>query len=221
MKKIILGLCCLLFISAAFSQTGKLRVAVSFDIDTNFTLLGPLSTKSLEIDLTGTMYQQISMLVDTNSFQLVLEAFPEELSAANNPALTGIPRISNLQKWVKKLRKNESYDLLLIIYKPLRLSGKYGSLEGLSYGLNTTKGIVFSLNNALVFDIKTMKLLAATSIDSESDYIAGTFTVDKLLPNDDSKNIVVPIEMINKLNQDFALKVFQCLHASKRQLTQK
>jgi len=221
MKKIILGLCFLLFISAAFSQTGKLRVAVSFDMDTNFTLLGPLSTKSLEIDLTGTMYQQIVMLMDTNSFQLVREAFPEELSAANNPALTGIPRVSDLQKWVNKLRKNASYDLLLIIYKPLKLSGKYGSLEGLSYGLNTTKGIVFSLNNALVFDMKTMKLLAATTIDSESDFIAGTFTIDKSLPNDDSKNIVEPIEMINKLNQDFALKVFQCLQASKKKLTQK
>lgn len=216
MKKIILSLCFLFFISAAFSQTGKLRVAVSFDMDTNFTLLGPLSTKSLEINLTGTMYKQIEILVDTNSFQLIPEAFPEELTSANNPAMTGIPKVSEMQNWVNKMRKKEGYDLLLLIYKPLQLAGKYSSLEGLSYGLNTTKGIVFSLNNALVLDMKTMKLLAATNIESESDYIAGTFIMDKSLPNDDSKNIETPIEMINKLNQDFAMKVFQCLQASKK-----
>lgn len=221
MKKIVLSLFCLCLINAGFAQSGKLRVAVSFDTDTTFTLLGPLSINSLEINLTGTMYKQIEMLVDTNFFQLKPEAFPQELTSANNPAITGIPRITQMQSWVKKMHKNESYDLLLLIYKPVQMTGKYASLEGLSYGLNTSKGIVFSLNNALVFDMKTMKLLAATTIESESDYIAGTFTIDKSLPNDHRQNIETPIEMINKLNQDFALKVFQCLQVSKKNLTQK
>ena len=221
MKKIVLSLFCLCLITAGFAQSGKLRVAVSFDTDTTFTLLGPLSTKSLEINLTGTMYKQIEMLVDTNFFQLKPETFPQELTSANNPAITGIPKVTLMQSWVKKMRKNESYDLLLLIYKPVQMTGKYASLEGLSYGLSTSKGIVFSLNNALVFDMKTMKLLAATNIESESDYIAGTFTMDKSLPNDHSRNIETPIEMINKLNQDFAWKVFQCLQVSKKNLTQK
>lgn len=221
MKKIVLSLFCLSLINAGFAQSGKLRVAVSFDTDTTFTLLGPLSTKSLEINLTGTMYKQIEMLVDTNFFQLKREAFPQELTSANNPAITGIPKVTQMQSWVKKMRKNESYDLLLLIYKPVQMTGKYASLEGLSYGLNTSKGIAFSLNNALVFDMKTMKLLAATNIESESDYIAGIFSMDKSLPNDHSRNIETPIEMIKKLNQGFALKVFQCLQASKKNLTQK
>lgn len=218
MKKIILSFVCLFFISAAFSQTGKLRVAVAFNTDTHLSLLGPLSINSLEIDLTENMYKQIELLVDTASFQLKRVELPEELSAANNPSSTGIPKKNQLASWLKKMSKKETFDLLLILYKPIELSGPYASLEGLSYGLNTRNGVVFSLNNAVIFNIKTMEISSATSIDSENDYIAGTFNLDKTLPYANSRNIETPIEMINKLNQDFALKVFQCLQLSKKTL---
>lgn len=218
MKKIILSFICLFFISAAFAQTGKMRVAIAFNTDTNFSLLGPLSINSLEIDLTGNLYKQIELLTDTSSFQLKRVEFPEELSAANNPASMGIPKKSLLTSWIKKLNKKEAYDLLLIIYKPIELTGPYASLLGLSYGLNTRNGVVFSLNNALVFNTKTMQISSATSIESESDYIAGTFELDKNLPYAHRRNVETPIEMINKLNQEFALKVFQCLQIAKRKM---
>jgi hypothetical protein len=218
MKKIILGFFCLLFISSAVAQSSKLRVLVSFDMDTTYTVLGPISTKSLNINLTGTLLKQIELLVDTASFQLKLVDFPEEFSAINNPSLSGIPKKNQLASWVKGLRKNEDFDLLLILYKPVQLIGPYSYLEGFSYGLNTSKGLIFSLNDALVFNARTMQILAATSIESESDYIAGKFELDKSLPYDNSRNIEQPIEMINKLNQDFALKVFQCLMSSKKKL---
>lgn len=221
MKKIVLSLLCLFFFHAAFSQTSKLRVAVAFNTDTYYSLLGPLSVKSLEIDLTDNLYKQIELISDTASFQLKKIGFPEDLSAANNPSATGIPRKSALNDWIKSMRKKETFDLLLLIYKPVQMIGTYASLEGLSYGINTTKGTVFSLNNALVFNLKTMDILAATSIESESDFIAGTFELDKNLPFDNNRNIETPIEMINKLNQDFALKVFQCLLVSKKKLGQK
>lgn len=221
MKKIILSLCFLLTIHVAFSQTGKLRVAVAFDTDTNFSLLGPLSIKSLEINLTDNLYQQIELLTDTASFDVKRIAMPEELSSANNPSSTGIPKKNLLADWMKVVRKKEAFDLLLIIYKPVQMTGTYASLEGLSYGINITKGTVFSVNNALVFNLKTMEILAATSIESESDYIAGTFELDKNLPFDNSRNIETPIEMINKLNQEFAVKAFQCLLVSKKKLLKK
>jgi len=221
MKKIILSLLCLFFIGTTFSQSTKLKVAVSFDTDNTFTLLGPLSTKSLEIDLTDILYKQIEMLVDTNSFLLKQEAFPEDLSAANNPSMTGLPKINQLQSWVKKMRKTDGFDLLLLIYKPILTAGTNTNFYGFSYGLSTSKGIVFSLNNALVFNMKTMELLAATTIESEADFIAGTFVLDKNLPYEHAQNIESPVQMINKLNQDFALKVFQCLMASKKKLVQK
>ncbi len=221
MKKITLSLFCLLFISAAFAQSTKLRVAVSFDTDDTFTLLGAISTKTLEIDLTDALYKQIEMLVDTNYFVLKREIFPVELSAANNPSNTGIPKASQLQNWVKKLRNYGGYDLLLIIYKPIQTSGTYSNLCGFSYGLSTSKGIVFSLNNALVYDLSTMKLLATSSIESESDFIAGSFAMNKALPNDHASNIEKPVQMINKLNQEFALKAFQCLQTSKKKLVRK
>jgi len=66
-----------------------------------------------------------------------------------------------------------------------------------------------------------MELLAATTIESEADFIAGTFVLDKNLPYEHAQNIESPVQMINKLNQDFALKVFQCLMASKKKLVQK
>jgi len=221
MKKIILSLFYLFCFGSVFAQTSKLRVAVSFDTDTTFTLLGPLSTKSLDINLTGILYKQIEMLVDTNSFQLMPEAFPEDLSSANDPSITGIPKTSQLKSWVTKLQKKVGYDLLLIIYKPLQTEGSYSNFSGFSYGLSTSKGIVFSLNNALVFNMKTMDLLAATSIESESDYVAGTFVLDKNIPYNHADNITTPIQMIYKLNQEFSWKVFQCLQASKKRLTQK
>lgn len=221
MKKIILSLFCLFCFGSVFAQTSKLRVAVSFDTDTTFTLLGPLSTKSLDINLTGILYKQIEMLVDTNSFQLMPEAFPEDLSSANDPSITGIPKKSQLMSWVKKMRKKAGYDLLLIIYKPLQTDGRYSNLSGCSYGLSISKGIAFSLNNALVFNMKTMELLAATSIESESDYVAGFFVLDKNLPSNHADNIEIPIQMINNLNQEFALKVNQCLVSSKRKLNHK
>lgn len=221
MKKIILSLCCLFMVHVAFSQSGKLRVAVAFDTDTNYSLLGPLSINSLEINLTDNLYQQIELLSDTGSFTLKRIVMPEELSAANIPSSTGIPKKSLLNDWMKNVRKKETFDLLLLIYKPVQMTGPYASLEGMSYGINITKGTVFSLNNALVFNLKTMDILAATAIESESDYIAGTFELDKNLPFDNSRNIETPIEMINKLNQEFAVKAFQCLLVSKKKLLKK
>ncbi len=209
----------LLILGFASAQTGKLSVAVAFNTDTNYTLLGPLSTKSLEVDLTGTMYKQMELLVDTASFVLDRVAVPEEISAANNPAMSGIPSKNQLAIWAKNLQKKEHFDLMLIIYKPLQMTGAYSSLEGLSYGVNTSKNYVFSLNNALILNMKTMEVLATTTIESESDFLAGTFAFDKSLPFDNSRNMEKPIEMINKLNQDFALKVFQCLQISKKRLT--
>jgi hypothetical protein len=218
MKKIILGFFCLFFLHSAGAQTGKLRVLLSFDTDSSYTLLGPISTKSVEINLTGTLLKQIELMVDTASFQLKLVDFPEEFSATNNPTLSGIPKKNQLASWVKSLRKREEFDLLLLIYKPVQLVGPYSYLEGFSYGLNTSKGLVFSLNDALVLNAKTMQILAATSIDSESDYLAGKFELDRSLPYDHSENIEGPLEMINKLNQEFALKVFQCLMSAKKKL---
>lgn len=218
MKKIILGLFGLFFICTAFSQTSKLRVAVTFDMDNTFSLIGPLSTNSLEIDLTGSLLKQIELLVDTASFELKKVEFPEDLSAANNATLAGIPKRSLLSSWVKSLRKKEQFDLLLIVYKPVQMIGSYSYLEGFSYGMSTSKGIVFSMNNALVMSTKNMDILAATSLDSESEFIAGTFELDKSLPFQHARNIETPIEMINKVNQEFALKVFQCLMASKKKL---
>lgn len=218
MKKIILGLFGLFFICSAFSQTSKLRVAITFDTDNTYTLMGPLSTNSLEIDLTGSLMKQIELLVDTASFQLKKVDFPEDLSAANNATLAGIPKKSLLSSWVKGLYKKERFDLLLIVYKPVQLIGPYSYLEGFSYGINTGKGIVFSMNNALVMNTKNMEILAATSLESESDFIAGTFELDKSLPLQHIRNIEKPIEMIYKVNQEFALKVFQCLMASKKKL---
>jgi hypothetical protein len=221
MKKIALSLFCLFCFGSIFAQSGKLRVAISFDTDTTFTLLGPLSTKSLEINLTNILYKQIEMLVDTNAFQLVPVAFPEDLSSTNNPAITGIPKVNQLKSWATKLQKKDGCDLLLIVYKPIQTNGTNTNLCGFSYGLSTGRGIVFSLNNALVFNLKTMELLAATSIDSESDYMAGFFVLDKNLPSNHADNIEMPVQMINKLNQDFALKVFQCLQTSKKRFTLK
>jgi hypothetical protein len=196
-------------------------LAVAFNTDTNFTLLGPLSVNTVEIDLTGTLYKQVEMLVDTASFSLKRVYLPEEISAANNPSLTGIPTRSQLADWLKGLRKKESFDVLLMIYKPLQMTGTYAALQGLSYGMNTSKGYVFSLNNALVMNLRNMDVLAATKIESENDYLAGQVEIIKDIRLDDSRNIETPIEMINKLNQDFALKVFQCLQVTKKKLTQK
>lgn len=221
MKKILVNLICLFIIGSAVAQNGKLRVAVAFSTDTNFSLLGPFTTKTLEIDLRGNLYKQIDLLTDTANFVLKQIELPEELSGCNNPAYSGIPKLNLLTSWVKGLQKKEPFDLLLLVYKPIQMSGAYASLEGLSYGINTSKGYVFALNNALVFDVKTMKILASTTIDSESDYIAGTFELDKNLPYSNSRNIETPIEMINKLQQDFALKVFQCLQMAKKKSTVK
>lgn len=218
MKKIILSLFILFSFCSAFAQSSKLRVAVSFNTDTTFSILGPLSIKSLNINLNPILYNQIAQISDINSFLLKPITFPDELSAAGNAASTGIPKKYQLQSWLKKIQKEDVYDLLLIIYKPVQLTGTYSSLGGLSYGINTSKGIVFSLNNALVYDIKTMKLFAATSIESESDYIAGSIEIDKTLPYDHKQNIESPVQMINALNQDFALKVVQCLLISKKKL---
>lgn len=221
MKKIILSLLSILIVGSAAAQTGKLRVAVAFNTDTRFTLLGPLSVNSLDIDLTGTLYKQVEMLVDTASFSLKRVYLPEDISSANNPSMTGIPTKSQLSGWFKSLRKKEEFDVLLMIYKPLQMTGTYAALEGLSYGLNTSKGYVFTLNNALVMNMGSMEVLAATKIESENDYLAGQVEVIKDLRKDDSRNIETPIEMINKLNQDFALKVFQCLQVTKKKLAQK
>lgn len=221
MKKIILSLLCLFFIGSANSQSTKLRVAVSFNTDDTFTLLGPLSTKSFNINLNDILYKQIEMLVDTNAFELTLVPFPADMSASNDPTNTGIPKKSTMQRWGKKLFDKGGYDLLLIVYKPVQTDGLNSGFCGFSYGLSTSKGIVFSLNNALVYQMNTMELLAATSIESESDYVAGFFVQDKTLPSDHTQNIETPVQMINKLNQDFALKVFQCLQSSKRKIQQK
>lgn len=221
MKKIILNLICLFLIGSATAQNGKLRVAVAFSTDTNFSLLSPLTTNSLEINLQGNLYKQIDLLTDTANFLLKKVDFPEELSGCNNPSYSGIPKLSLLTSWVKEVQKKNPFDFLLLIYKPIQMSGPYASLEGLSYGINTSKSYVFALNNALVFNAKNMTILAGTTIESESDYIAGTFELDKNLPFSNSRNIDTPIEMINKLHQDFALKVFQCLQIAKKKLTTK
>jgi hypothetical protein len=217
MKKSILSIAFLLLLGLVHAQN-KLQVAVAFDMDTNFTLLGPLTTKTLEIDLTGNLYKQIELLNDTASFLLKRVDLPEEYRASNNPSMSGIPQMNLLTNWVKGVRKKQAVDLLLIVYKPVRIQGVHSTLQGFSYGINTGKNFVFSLNDALVFDVRNMKILAATSIESESDYLAGTFELDKSLPFDNQRNLETPIEMINKLQQDFALKVFQCLITSKRRL---
>jgi hypothetical protein len=220
MKKSILSIAFLLLLGLAHAQNNKIQVAVAFDMDTNFTLLGPLTTKTLEIDLTGNLYKHIEMLNDTASFQLKRVELPEEYRASNNPSMSGIPQMNLLTSWVKGLRKKQAVDLLLIVYKPVRIQGVHSTLQGFSYGINTGKNFVFSLNDALVFDVRSMKILAATSIESESDYLAGTFELDKSLPFDNQRNLETPIEMINKLQQDFALKVFQCMLVSKRRLSE-
>jgi len=117
------------------------------------------------------------------------------------------------------LQRKNGYDLLLIVYKPIETNGLYSKICGFSYGLSMSKGLVFSLNNALVFNIRTMELLTTTSIKSELDFVAGFFVSDKNIPSNDPKNINAPIQMINTFNQEFAVKVNQCLKASKQELS--
>jgi len=200
-----------------FAQSSKLRVAVAFNTDNTFTVLGPVSTKILDINLNDTLYELIARRVDSSTFQLTRVNFPEELSATDNPSVTGIPKMYLLDGWLRKLRKNNNYDLLLILYKPVQGTTPFESIHGFSYGIVTGKGFVFSLYNALVLNLKNNRLLAGTSIESESDYLAGNFEVDKTKDYHSIKNVQPYVQMINQHHEGLALKVAQCLlNARKR-----
>lgn len=221
MKTIILSFFCMMAASTMFAQSSKLRVAVAFNTDSSFTVMGPISTKILDINLNDKLFDLIDRRVDIGTFQLTPVKIPEDMSATDNSTVTGIPKMYMMASWLKSLRKKGAYDMVLILYKPVQNAASYTALNGFSYGIVTSKGFVFSLYNALVIDLKNNKFLAGTSIESELDFIAGKFDVDKMMDYNSIKNVQPFVEMINIHHEELALKVAQCLLNAQKKMEQK
>lgn len=107
--------------------------------------------------------------------------------------------------------------MVLILYKPVRDDVSYTAINGFSYGIVTSKGYVFSLYSALILNLKNNDFLAGTAIESELDFIAGKFEVDKMMDYNSINNVKPFVQMINTHHEELALKVAQCLlNAQKR-----
>jgi hypothetical protein len=220
MKKFVLLVALLVVSFYGFSQqSSKCRVAVAVYQDKEFSLFGALITRSLPLNLADLKPGYIREVLDSNVFELKVVPFPTQLIVEEKEKHD--PSISTLSSWLKTLKNNEQHDIAVIIFSPLVDNSKHNFINGFSYGMNTSNKVIFSLNDALIIDLKTRKLLNRVGIRSVDDYLARaelTSFAKRPMLEYKVEDVKSQADLIVDLDKAFALKVCQQLTLAKRKL---
>jgi hypothetical protein len=220
MKKLVLLVALLVVSFSGFSQqTSKCKVAVAVYQDDVFSLFGPLITRSLQLNLSTLKPDYMREVLDSNVFELNVVPFPSRLIVDENEKHD--PSLGTLSGWFKSLKNFNHYDIAVIIFSPLVDNPKNSFINGFSYGMNTSNKVVFSLNDALIVNLKTRKLLNRVGINSVDDYLAKSGVTDfakKPMLSYTIEDVNSQADQIIGMDKAFAFKVCQQLTMAKRKL---
>jgi len=210
--------CCLM----TFSQAKKTQVALVIHMDTVFTVFAPFGTKTIHLNLSDALKNFFLATIDTSMFELKSEVMPEWMSPKED--LMGMPAKSDLNTWFTKLRKKNSYDLVVMVYRPLIGVAKYDFMNGFSYGMTTTDNWVFSLNDAKVWDLRDKEELAHVNLYAESEYVTRLDEknrITKPIKEYTLRDIAPAAELINNMNREFVMRLCQNLWRAKEKFDKK
>lgn len=197
MKKFLFLVLSLSLFHSMNASDHRTRLAITTQMDTVFTLLSSISTRNLEINLSSKIEDQIRERLDTNTFTLQSVHLPK-----------GAPSKRSMNRWLKELNK-KGFDLFILLYKPNIDDHKHQFMNGLSYGYSLTSRKAFSINDAIVYDVKTGEALSQVLLYGSEQYVRPLNAFDRIPEGkrlgDYSKRELLPaVEAILELNASFS-----------------
>ena len=222
MKKTITLFLCLAFCLLTYSQNKKIKVAVGVQLDTVFTAVGAYSMRTFDVNMTKYLLSSIRSKVDTSVFEVNEEVLPDMLK--NKAEEVGQLNMHQLASWCSALKKKKGYDMVLFLYKPQIEMESYSFLNGFSYGMTVSENKVFSLNSAVILDTHDASELSHIGVSSNSEFLTRLLKKDqfqKPLRDYSVKDLSTARVMIENLDRDFAIKVYQGMQVARTKFVNK
>jgi hypothetical protein len=223
MKKHLLLSILLFFCLITFAQNKTIKVAVVVNTDTVFSVLGPYSVKTFDINLPKELFGYINQMIDTSVFKLQEEVLPYQI-AADSKQNIGFPKKNSRKKWLTELRKTKGYDMVVFLFTPQITHPTYRKLNGLAYGMSSSKNLVFSLNDAYIWDTRDAEDLAHVSLYTDSEFVThidpGKW-YKKALRDYTPVDVQMVQPLIQNLNMEFALRTCQNMMIAKKAFEKK
>jgi hypothetical protein len=223
MKKLLTLFFCLSFCFVSSAQNKKIKAAVVVNMDTVFTVLGPYGIRTFNVNLPKHLFGYMHEMIDTSAFELKEEVLPE-LIALDSKENMGFPKKSDRSKWLSEWRKSKGYDMVIFLFTAQIDHPTYRKLNGFSYGMTSSENLVFSLNDAYIWDTRDAEELAHVSLYAETEFVTRLEPADRFkkpLRDYTLDDIVLAQNLILNLNMNFALRACQHTMLAKRALDKK